>query len=323
MAVETLRAPAADEQQVVPDHRPPSKFRKAIPQYVAISPFFILFAVFGVFPVLFSIYISFFNWNGIGAMNFVGLEQYRYLFTDPMFWTAISNTLIIWVLSTIPMLLLALVVANALHNAVRFRGFYRVAYFIPNVTSLVAMTLVFGSIFSNNFGLLNAFVEWAGLTKVEWLTSPTGIKIAIAAIIVWRWMGYNAIIFLAGLQAISSDIYEAAKVDGASSWQTFWRITVPLMRPVILFTVIMSTIGGMQVFTESQVLLGDSGGPGNAGITIVSYLYYKAFSVDTQFGYGAAIGWALFILIALFSIINWRLVGSRSPEELVKRGKGK
>ena len=219
--------------------------------------------------MLFSIWISFHSWDGIGQMKWVGLEQYSYLLADPRFWQSIGNTLIIWVLSTVPMLLLALVIANALHNATRFRSFYRIAYFIPNVTSVVAITMVFGSIFSNNFGLLNAFLQSVGLTQIEWLTQPWGIKVAIASIVTWRWVGYNAIIFLAGLQAISTDVYEAAKVDGASPRQTFWRITVPLLRPVILFTAVTSTIGGLQIFTESQVLVGDTGGPGGSGMTIV------------------------------------------------------
>ncbi|GAB3952102.1 sugar ABC transporter permease [Kribbella albertanoniae] len=322
MAVtKTIPVTAAVREETA--EKPPNRFRQAFPQYAAISPFFILFAVFGAFPILFSIWISFHSWDGIGAMKFVGFEQYSYLLGDPKFWQAIGNTMIIWVLSTVPMLLLALVIANALHNATRFRTFYRIAYFIPNVTSVVAVTLVFGSIFSNNFGLLNAFLQSIGLGKVEWLTQPWGIKIAIATIVTWRWVGYNAIIFLAGLQAISADVYEAAKVDGASPRQTFWRITVPMLRPVILFTAVTSTIGGLQIFTESRVLFGDTnniGGPGDAGMTIVSYLYQSAF-IKNQFGYGAAIGWALFILIVLFSIINWRLIGGNDSERLTSRAK--
>ena len=322
MAVTTKTLPSTISTTKDPGpSKPPNKYRQALPQYAAVSPFFILFAVFGAFPVLFSIWISFHSWNGIGAMKWVGLQQYSYLLSDPKFWQSSGNTLIIWVLSTVPMLLLALVIANALHNATRFRSFYRVAYFIPNVTSVVAVTMVFGSIFSNNFGLLNAFLQSIGLTKIEWLTQPWGIKIAIATIVTWRWVGYNAIIFLAGLQAISGDVYEAAKVDGASPRQTFWRITVPLLRPVILFTAVNSTIGGLQIFTESRVLFGDTnniGGPGDAGLTIVSYLYQSAF-IKNQFGYGAAIGWALFILIVLFSIINWRLIGGTDDERLTRR----
>jgi cellobiose transport system permease protein len=145
------------------------------------------------------------------------------------------------------------------------------------------------------------------LPTVQWLIDPWGIKIAIASMVVWRWTGYNAIIYLAGLQSISTELYEAARVDGASTRQIFFRITLPLLRPVILFTVITSTIGGMQVFTEPQVLVGNLGGPGNAGLTMVLYLYQQAF-VQSQFGYGAAIGWGLFIIIVLFSALNWRLV---------------
>jgi cellobiose transport system permease protein len=319
MAVDAV--PAAVTATATNPEKPPNKYRQAFPQYAAVAPFFVLFAVFGAFPVLFSIWISFHSWDGIGQMKWVGLEQYNYLLSDPVFWKAIGNTMIIWVLSTVPMLLLALVIANALHNATRFRSFYRIAYFIPNVTSVVAVTLVFGSVFSNNFGLLNAFLQSIGVGKVDWLTQPWGIKIAIATIVTWRWVGYNAIIYLAGLQAISADVYEAAKVDGASPRQTFWRITVPMLRTVILFTAVTSTIGGLQIFTESRVLFGDTnniGGPGNAGMTIVSYLYQSAF-INNQFGYGAAIGWALFILIVLFSIINWRLIGGNDDERLTRR----
>jgi cellobiose transport system permease protein len=320
MAVTSKAAPAAVTTATAKE-KPPNKYRQAFPQYTAVAPFFILFAIFGAFPILFSIWISFHSWDGIGQMKWVGLQEYSYLLSDPTFWKAIGNTLIIWVLSTVPMLLLSLVIANALHNATRFRSFYRIAYFIPNVTSVVAVTLVFGSIFSNNFGLLNAFLESIGVGKFAWLTQPWGIKIAIATIVTWRWVGYNAIIYLAGLQAISADVYEAAKVDGASPRQTFWRITVPMLRPVILFTAVTSTIGGLQIFTESRVLFGDTssiGGPGDAGLTIVSYLYQSAF-IKNQFGYGAAIGWALFVLIVLFSIINWRLIGGNDDERLTRR----
>jgi cellobiose transport system permease protein len=197
---------------------------------------------------------------------------------------------------------------------VRFKGFYRVAYFVPNITSMVAMAIVFGSLFATQSGLLNAGLQWLGAQEgIGWLTDPRWIKIAVATMVTWRWVGYNAIIYLAGLQAIPNDVYEAAKVDGANSMQTFLRVTVPMLRPVILFTVITSTIGGLQIFTESQVLLGNTGGPENGGETIVLYLYNQAF-VKNQFGYGSAVAWALFLLIVLFSVINWRLLaGNDNP----------
>ena len=213
------------------------------------------------------------------------------------------------------MLFLALVLAFMLNQQIRGKSAYRMAYFIPNVTSIVAIAIIFGSIFTNEFGLINALLRVApGLETVEWLNTPWGIKFAIAAMVIWRWTGYNAIIYLAGLQAIPTELYEAARVDGASWFQVFFRITIPLLRPIILFTVITSTIGGMQLFTEPQVLLGSGGGVGSEGQTMVLYLYQQAF-VFNQFGYGAAIGWALFVIMIIFSFVNWRLVqgaGTRS-----------
>ncbi|HVX42784.1 MAG TPA: sugar ABC transporter permease [Mycobacteriales bacterium] len=289
----------------------PKRPREYLPLYIAISPFYIIFAVFGIFPIGFSLYLAFHSWDGIGPMKYVGLEQFRYLVSDGDFWHSIVVTLEIWVMSTIPMLFLAMVIAVLLNSNVRFRGFYRVAYFIPNITSLVAIAIIFGSVFSNSFGLTNALLHAIGLGQVAWLSDPWGIKFAIAAMVIWRWTGYNAIIYLAGLQAIPSDLFEAARIDGASVIQTFFRVTVPMMRPIILFTVITSTIGGMQIFTESQVLVGDTGGPGKAGLTMVLYLYQQAFT-KSEFGYGSAIGWGLFVILILLSIINWRLVQGRS-----------
>ena len=295
----------------VPRAKPHRRLRATFPIYLAISPFYVLFAIFGLFPIVFSIVLSFTDWDGMGEMSFVGLAQYQYLLTDTRFWNAVGNTFIIWFLSTIPMLFLAMVIAFLLHQNIRFTGFYRVAFFLPNVTSMVAMAIVFGSVFSDTFGLINSALTALGLDTVPWLSSSWGIKITIAVMVIWRFTGYNAIIFLAGLQSIPTDLYDAAKVDGANMVQVFFRITVPMLRPIILFTVIMSTIGGLSLFTEPQVLLGDSGGAGEAGMTIVLYQYNQAFT-EFDFGYGSAIAWALFLIAAIFSIINWRLVSGRS-----------
>ena len=219
-------------------------WRSYWPQYVAVAPFYLLFLVFGLFPIVFSIVLSFTDWDGMGEIQFVGLAQYQYLLTDTRFWNAVGNTFIIWFLSTIPMLFLALVIAFLLHSNIRFKGAYRVAYFIPNVTSMVAMTIVFGSVFSDSFGLVNSALTALGAEPVAWLSSDWGIKITISVMVIWRFTGYNAIIYLAGLQSIPTELYDAARVDGASSWRIFTSITIPLLRPVILFTVITSTIGG-------------------------------------------------------------------------------
>lgn len=281
--------------------------------YLSIAPFFLIFLVFGLFPIGFAFFLAFQSWDGIGPMRYVGLDQFRYLITDTFFIKSIWVTLQIWIISTIPMLLLALGLAFLLNQNLHGRMFYRVAYFIPNVTSLVAIAIIFSSIFGNQFGLLNALLQGLGVDRIEWLNDPWGIKIAIATMVVWRWLGYNAIIYLAGLQVIPEDLYEAARLDGATQWNVFKDITVPLLRPVILFTVVTSTIGGMQLFTEAQVLVGNSGGPGREGLTMVLYLYEQAF-VQNQFGYGAAIGWGLFVVIVLFSILNWKLVGQAGGE---------
>ena len=287
------------------------------PQYASIAPFYILFIVFGAFPIGFSFFLSFTDWDGMGKMTFVGLKQYQYLLGDSMFWQSVANTFIIWFISTIPMLFIALVIAFLLHQNIRLKPFYRVAFFIPNVTSMVAMALVFGSVFSDQFGLANAFLKGIAGSHagVAWLTNPWGIKVTIAVMVIWRFTGYNAIIYLAGLQAISTELYESARVDGATTWRIFSRITVPMLRPVILFTVITSTIGGLSLFTEPQVLLGNTGGTNNAGLTIVLYQYYQAFQ-NFDFGYGSAIAWALFVLVLLFAIVNWRLVNGRKEDEL-------
>ncbi|WP_239635537.1 sugar ABC transporter permease [Paenibacillus sp. H1-7] len=276
--------------------------------YLFISPFYILFAIFGLFPIVFSLYLAFHKWDGIGEMEFVGLNQFRYLLEDANFWQSIWNTLQIWAFSTIPMLFMALVIAFMLHSAlVKYKDFYRISFFLPNVTSIVAVAIVFGTLFGNRYGFLNFIITSLGLEPVQWLDSPFWIKIAISSMVVWRWTGYNAIIYLAGLQSIPSVLYEAARIDGASPMQTFFGITIPLIKPVILFTVITSTIGGMQIFTESQVFMGDSGGPGGGGMTIVLYLYQQAFTKNL-FGYGSAVAWGLFVIIGLFSVLNWAIV---------------
>ncbi|MFJ3668642.1 carbohydrate ABC transporter permease [Streptomyces sp. NPDC090106] len=327
----TSKAPAArgGEREGSGRRAPGGRLRRHLPPYLAISPYYILFAVFGAFPVFFSLYLSFQDWDGIGSMRYVGLQQYKWLLDDPVFWHSILNTFQIWFMSTVPMLFLALVIAFLLNSQVRHATAYRVAYFVPNITSMVAMTIVFGSVFAQA-GLANSLFKAVGLGGVDWLTSSLGIKSAISLMIIWRWVGYNALIFLAGLQAIPTELFEAAKVDGANSRQTLFRVVVPQLRPVILFAVITSTINGLQIFTESQVLFysddpGTTGGPGQEGMTIVLYLWQKAFN-DHQFGYGAAIGWSLFALIALFAIVNWRLVsgnerdGSRSRISLLRKG---
>ncbi|MEU8724712.1 carbohydrate ABC transporter permease [Streptomyces antimycoticus] len=310
----TLGAPADDGVRSVPARAKPRSVLGYWRLYLAISPFYLLFLCFGLIPVGFSLYLSFHRWDGLGSMEYAGLSQYRYLLSDGQFWNSLTNTLIIWAIATLPMLFIALVTAVMLNSAVRFKNFYRFAYFLPNVTSVVAVAIIFTSIFSTNFGLANAVLQGLGLDQVAWLNTDWGIKVSIAVLMTWQWTGYNALIYLAGLQTIPSELYEAARVDGAGPVQTFFRITVPMMRPIILFALVVSTVTGLQSFTEPQVLLANTnntstfaGGPGNSGQTMVLYFFQQSFD-NNDFGYGAAIAWGIFLVVAIFSIVNWRLV---------------
>lgn len=284
------------------------RVRKNKTVYLFISPFYILFAIFGLFPVVFSFYLAMQKWDGLSPMQYIGFKNFELVLTDSQFWQSVLNTFIIWIESTIPMLFFALIIAFLLNSAfVKLRSFWRFAFFLPNVTSIVAEAVLFGAFFQTKFGILNWFLGLLGIHPVDWLNQNFWLQIAIAILIIWRYTGYNSIIFLAGLQAISEEIYDAAKIDGASTRQIFFRITIPMVRPIILFTVIMSTIGGMQIFTEPQVLTNSTGGPGHGGLTMALYLYNEAFG-SHLFGYGAAIGWFLFLIILAFSVLNSLLV---------------
>ncbi|MCM3749809.1 sugar ABC transporter permease [Paenibacillus pasadenensis] len=274
--------------------------------YLFISPFFILFLTFSVFPIFFSMYLSVQKWDGLGEMTFVGFKNFSYMFSDPNFWQALVNNVAIWLLANGPMLMVALVLAFVINlSIVKFKSFFRIAFFLPNITAMVAVVIIFQSMFGNEYGLINYFLVQLGLDKVAWLNSSTGVRVVIAAMISWRYLGYNAIIFLSGLQRIPKDLYEAAELDGATTAQTFFKITLPMLRPIILFTVMMSTIGGFQIFTEPQVLAGNQS-PYPGSETIVLYMFREGF-VYQNYGYAAAVSWVLFFIIGLISILNWKV----------------
>lgn len=276
--------------------------------YLLISPFFILYAIFGLYPILYSLILSFHKWSGSSTMEFAGLTNYRYLLQDAVFLKSVVNTLIIWCINTIPMVALALVFAFLLNSAtLKWKAGFRAIYFLPNVTSTVAVAMVFATLFANNYGLVNFALTKLGLNIVHWLYIPFWIRFVIASVVTWRWVGYNAVIALAGLQKIPDSLYEAARIDGATSRQVFTKVTLPQLNPTIIFIVITSTIGGWQVMEESYMLVGKAGGLAKSGMTVVLYLYNKAF-LEGSFGYGSAVSWGLFIIIGVFSLLNWRLV---------------
>ena len=190
--------------------------------YLLISPFFLIYAIFWIFPIFYSFFLSFHKWGGVGEKKFVGLFYFQHLLQDSTFLLSIKNTLIIWVLSTIPMVILAVVLAFLLNGAfLKGKNFFRTVYYLPNITSTVAIAIVFANIFGNKYGILNFLISRLGFDPVQWMSLTWGVHVAIAAIVIWRWTGYNAIILLAGLQKIPSSLYEAASLDGASTFQIF------------------------------------------------------------------------------------------------------
>lgn len=278
--------------------------RDHISGYLYISPFFIVFGIFGLFPIVFSAYVSLHNWHLLGEHRFTGFQNYQFLMEDPYFWKSLGNTFSIWFMSTIPQLFLALVIAFILNQAfLKAKEFFRVSAFLPNITSVVAVAIVFDKVFGTHYGLLNYLLSITGLGAIDWKASVFGTQFAISVMVLWRWTGYNAIIYLAALQSIPNDLYEAARIDGASRIQQFFRITIPMIRPMIIFTVILSTIGGMQLFAEPLIFAGTGGGSLSQGLTMTMLLYEEAF-IYSSFGYASAIAWMLFIVIVLFSLLN-------------------
>ncbi|GCF11583.1 carbohydrate ABC transporter permease [Dictyobacter arantiisoli] len=290
-----------------------SKFRKYLPLYLSILPYFVIFLVFSLVPIIFSLYLAFQRWDGIGKMTFVGFNNFTYALTDPLFGTAILNTFEVWIMSTVPMLFLALAMAFLLNQRKRSKFLYQVCFFLPNITSIVAVTLIFNSFFGVQYGLFNAVLTALHLPAVQWFSDFWAMKWMLAMVVMWRWIGYNGLVYMAGLQSIPTDFYEAARLDGANTFNIFFRITIPLLRPVILFTVISSTIGGLTLFTEPKILFNGAagqsipGGIGSQGLTMSLYQYYESFTTF-HFGYGAAVSWVIFFILVIFTLLNWKLV---------------
>jgi cellobiose transport system permease protein len=282
--------------------------------YLYIAPFFLLFAAFGLFPLGYTAWISLTDRTLLGATtHFVGLDNYATLIHDSYFWNAVENTLGIWVLSTIPQLVIALGLAHLLNTKLRARSMFRMCVILPQVTSLVAVALIFTQLFSTDYGLVNYVLGQFGIDKINWEAGRLSSWIALSVMVTWRWAGYNALLYLAAMQGIPDELYEAAAIDGARAWKQFIHVTIPQLRPTIIFTVIVSTIGGLQLFTEPYLFeplkQGATGGSARQYQTVVMYMYEKAFAgTQFNFGYAATVGWALFLLIAVISLVNFLIV---------------
>ncbi len=288
-----------------------SRLRSNLPGWFFSLPFLLIFGVFLAGPILVSFVLSFTSFglrdlrNPIGA-SFVGLENYVDLASDPTFWTAAVNTGI-YVIAGVPLTLMAgLAVAVALNGAVqRFRTFFRIGYYLPVVTSIVAIAVVWRFVLHPDQGLMNLLLAQLGLPTHNWLGDTVLAMPAIVAMIVWKNMGFAMVIFLAGLQTISKSLYEAARIDGAGKWAEFRFVTLPGLRPTMLFVVVTTTIGYLQVFEEPFVMTG--GGPLDSTLSLAMYTYEEGFRFFHQ-GYAAAISYVLFVVVAVVAVIQFRVL---------------
>ncbi|MFF1571433.1 carbohydrate ABC transporter permease [Leifsonia sp. NPDC058292] len=280
---------------------------KASP-YFYVAPFFILFGLVGLFPLVYTFVVSLNKWNLLtGPGEWVGLGNYVTELNDPFFWNSLFNTVSIFLLSAIPQLIGAVFIAAILDQNIRGKTFWRMSVLIPYVVTPVAVTLIFSSAFDEKYGLINNLLQSFHLSPINWKTETFPSHVAIASMVNWRWTGYNALILLAAMQAVPRDIHESAALDGAGSFRRFFSITLPSIRPTMIFVIITATIGGLQIFTEPKLFNPSSavpGGPQRQYQTTVLYLWDMAFNRQ-NFGRASAIAWLLFIIIVLFGVLNF------------------
>ncbi|MFC4777855.1 carbohydrate ABC transporter permease [Paenibacillus sp. GCM10023252] len=272
--------------------------------YLFLMPAVVLFAVFMAYPIIYSFLLSFQTSTG-GEMAYTGFDNYKRLFSDEILGTALKNTFIILIIQVPLMLFLSIVLAAGLNSIKHLKGIFRVSFFMPAVTSLVAYSIIF-SIMLMGDGIVNQLLNWFGIASVPWLSHPIWAKAALILAMTWRWTGYNMVIHLAAMQNISEDLYEAASLDGASKIKQFFAITIPQLKPVLLFTAILSTIGTLQLFDEPYTLT--KGGPSDATLTIGMYLYQTGFRYF-DFGYASTLAYVIVILIGIMSYIQFRVTG--------------
>ena len=281
--------------------------------YAFISPFYLLFGFFFLAPSLIALVLSLFRWDGINDPRFVLARNYGRLVSDKVFAQAATNTAIYAIASLLIVLPLALVLAVLLNaKSLRFSNLWRAMYFTPVVTSTVAITLVFQILYSRDTGLLNAPLIYLGLEPIYWLGDRAWAKVAIIILITWRSTGLLTIYFLAGLQSIPEELYEAASIDGASMLQKFFSITIPMLRPIILFVSIIVLLSSIQIFDEPQILT--SGGPANATMSVVQYLYERGYT-RLRLGFASAVGTVLFATVFILSLLQLQWYGVFRKED--------
>jgi lactose/L-arabinose transport system permease protein len=305
---------ATTKQGVQPKQRKHNnnlRFKNGLIGWSFITIATLMICLFYFYPMVQALVLSFQSGAGTN-LQFIGFDNYLRLFTDPTFIAAVKNTVIYLIIQVPIMIILALLISVLLNDKkLKLKGFFRTAIFLPCITSLVAYSVVFKYLFGAE-GFINQFLINVSLISepIQWLTDPFWAKVTIIIAITWRWTGYNMIFYLSALQNVDNSIYEAAKIDGASAFQQFFKITIPMLKPIILFTSITSTIGTLQLFDEVMNIT--KGGPGNSTLTISQYIYNLSFKYTPDFGYAATVSYAIVIMIVIFSIIQFKVAGDKN-----------
>jgi len=286
-----------------------SRWDLKLSPYLYVSPFFVLFAVVGLYPLIYTGFLSLFDWDRFYYQrgDFVGLENYRFVLQDPVFVKSLVNTFSIFLMSSVPQVILAVAVAALLDTRLRGRTFWRMSVLLPFVVAPAAAVLIWGSLFADRYGVINGTLDAIGLEPIRWHVDRWWSHFAIAGMVNWRWTGYNALIFLAAMQAVPRDLYESAAIDGAGRVRQFFAVTLPMIRPTMIFVVVTSTIGGLQIFTEPRLFDETpqrEGGADHQYMTTTLYIYVKGIE-DQFYGRASAAAWLLFMIIVGIALLNF------------------
>jgi cellobiose transport system permease protein len=331
----TVQSPPRNDQGTHLDRRPTriafsqklSRWDVKVSPYLYISPFFILFAITGLFPLLYTGYISVHQWHTLGGQgDFVGLQNFNDVLGQTSFWKALRNTFSIFLLSSVPQVIAAIVIAAILNANIRAKTFWRMGVLLPYIVAPIAVGMIFGRIFADQYGLANGLIGLLGFEPIRWHSEVLPSHMAIATMVNFRWTGYNTLIFLAAMQAIPGELYEAAIIDGAGRLRQFFSVTIPQLRATIIFVVITSTIGGLQIFDEARAFDAQgTGGGDKQWLTLTMYIHELGWGNQLNFGRAAAVAWLLFLVIVAFGILNFVITSriSTSGTPKVKSSKKK
>lgn len=282
--------------------------------YIFLIPFFITFLFFGLYPILYTLFLSFTRYDGFSEPVFVGFSNYVKVLKDPLFYSALKNTVFMWLIGAVPQMIFAFLLAAIFHyTPVKGKGFMRAVYYVPRLVTAVSISALVRQFLNYPSGVVNQLLLQSGLisSPINLLNEALAAQTTVGIMHWWMFFGNTMVMVMSGMTGISKDLYEAGKIDGASSWQMFWKITMPLLSPITLYVLLTSFIGGLQSFEVQQVLTGGLGAPQGSLVTVVMYMYNTGFRYG-NFGYAGAIAYYLFVFIAIFSVIILR---SRMQDE--------